>query len=154
MRILCSECFNQIIDINKGIAVCSHCGKEFNIKEKTDFFKIRIDGGYIKENLTYEDIVSGIKTGAIMYHEYIGSMNGPWIHIYDSIFGDLYKAKQTEKEATSKIILYKKQKKKITMVSSVSFLLFISICVNFILLILLYLMSSKFSILLEEIMKN
>ena len=154
MRILCSECFNQIVNIKKGHAVCSHCGKEFNIKEKADLFKIRIDGGFVKENLTYEDIVSGIKTGAILYHEYIGSKNGPWIHIYDSIFGDLYKTKETKKEDTSKIILYQKQKKKITLVSSVSFLLLISIGVNFILLILLYLMSNKFSFLLEEIMKN
>ena len=62
MRILCAECFNQIVDIKKGIAKCS-CGAEYNIAEKTTKFRIRVSGGFIKSNLLFDDITSGIKTG-------------------------------------------------------------------------------------------
>ena len=66
LRILCVECFNQIVNIKKGIAICSCCNAEYNIAEKSTQFKVRLSGGFIKTSLSYDDIVLGIKTGSIV----------------------------------------------------------------------------------------
>lgn len=141
LRILCADCFNQITNIKKGTARCS-CGAEYNISEKSSVFKVRLSGGFIKPNLSYDDIVSGIKTGAILADDYIASQNGPWIHIYDSSFEEYYKIIQ-HKELRSGIILYKKKKRKISLISTLSIMLIISIAINFILVVLLYIMNNR-----------
>ena len=91
LRILCAECFNQIVNIKKGIAVCSCCGAEYNIAEKSTQFKVRLSGGFIKTKLSYDDVVLGIKTGSILAGDYIASIDGPWIHVYDSSFEYYFK---------------------------------------------------------------
>lgn len=149
LRILCAECFNQIVDIKKGIAKCS-CGAEYNIAETTTKFKIRVSGGFIKSNLLFDDVTSGIKTGAILPDDYIASETGPWIHVYDSSFEDYYKIIQN-KEKRSGIILYEKKKRKISLISTLSMLLIISIAINFTLVVLLYMMNSKMTGLIEKI---
>lgn len=149
LRILCAECFNQIVDIKKGIAKCS-CGAEYNIAEKTTKFRIRVSGGFIKSNLLFDDITSGIKTGAILPDDYIASENGPWIHMYDSSFEDYYKIIQN-KDKRSGIILYEKKKRKISLITTLSMLLIISIAINFTLVVLLYMMNNKMTALIEKI---
>lgn len=149
LRILCVECFNQIVDIKKGIAKCS-CGAEYNIAEKTTKFKIRVSGGFVKSNLLFDDITSGIKTGAILSDDYIASENGPWIHLYDSSFEDYYKIIQN-KDKRSGIILYEKKKRKISLITTLSLLLIISIAINFTLVVLLYMMNNKMTTLIEKI---
>ena len=111
LRILCVECFNQIVNIKKGIAICSCCNAEYNIAEKSTQFKVRLSGGFIKTSLSYDDIVLGIKTGSILAGDYIASVDGPWIHVYDSSF-EYYFKKIDEQDNRSGIILYKKKKKK------------------------------------------
>ena len=150
MRILCAECFNQIVDIKKGIAVCSCCGAEYNIAEKASSFRVRLSGGFVKSNLSFDDIISGIKTGAILADDYIASINGPWIHVYDSSFEDYYKTIQN-KEHRSGIILYEKKKRKISIISTLSILLIISIAINFTLVVLLYIMNTKMTGLIEKL---
>ena len=110
LRILCVECFNQIVNIKKGIAICSCCNAEYNIAEKSTQFKVRLSGGFIKTSLSYDDIVLGIKTGSILAGDYIASVDGPWIHVYDSSF-EYYFKKIDEQDNRSGIILYKKEKK-------------------------------------------
>lgn len=149
LRILCAECFNQIVDIKKGIAKCS-CGAEYNIAEKTTKFRIRVSGGFIKSNLLFDDITSGIKAGAILPDDYIASENGPWIHVYDSSFEDYYKIIQN-KDKRSGIILYEKKKRKISLITTLSLLLIISIAINFTLVVLLYMMNNKMTALIEKI---
>lgn len=149
MRILCAECFNQIIDIKNGRAICTHCGSIYNISEKTTHFKVRFEGGFVKEKLTYDDVVSGIKTGAILSDEYIASMDGPWIHIYDSSFEEYYKH-LSSKEKRGGIVLYKKKKKKMSVIFAVSSLLIISVAINFILVVLLYITNGKIIYLIEK----
>ncbi len=141
LRILCAECFNQITNIKHGKASCS-CGAEYNIAEKSSIFKVRLAGGFIKNNLSYNDIVSGIKTGVILADDYIASQNGPWIHIYDSSFEEYYKIIQN-KELRSGIILYEKKKRKFSLISTLLILLIISIAINFTLVVLLYLMNNR-----------
>lgn len=153
MRILCAECFNQIINIKNGRAICTHCGSVYNIAEKTTHFKIRFEGGFVKEKLTYDDVVSGIKTGAVLSDEYIASMDGPWIHIYDSSFEEYFK-KLSTKEKRGGIVLYKKKKKKMSVIFAVSSLLIISIAINFILVVLLYLTSNRVTELINQITRG
>lgn len=149
LRILCAECFNQIVDIKKGIAKCS-CGAEYNIAEKATHFKIRLSGGFIKSNLLFDDVASGIKTGAILPDDYIASSNGPWIHVYDSSFEEYFKIIKDSK-SSSGIILYEKKKRKISLISTLSMLLIISIAINFTLVVLLYMMSNKVTNLIKQI---
>lgn len=149
LRILCAECFSQIVNIKNGIAKCS-CGAEYNIAEKTSSFRVRLSGGFVKSNLSYDDIISGIKTGAILADDYIASINGPWIHVYDSSFEDYYKTIQN-KENRSGIILYEKKKRKISIISTLSILLIISIAINFTLVVLLYIMNNKMTGLIEKL---
>ncbi len=150
MRILCAECFNQIVNIKKGIAVCSYCGAEYNISEKSSQFKVHLNGGFIKTKLSYDDIVLGIKTGSILAGDYIASIDGPWIHVYDSSF-EYYFKKIDEQDNRSGIILYKKKKKKISIINMLILLLIISIAVNWTLIILLYMMNNRIIDLVSQI---
>ncbi len=150
LRILCAECFNQITDIKKGIATCSCCGAEYNIAEKSTQFKVRLSGGFIKDKLSYDDIVLGIKTGSILAGDYIASIDGPWIHLYDSSF-EYYFKKIDEKDNRSGIILYKKKKKKMSLINTLAFLLIISIAINFTLIVLLYFMNNRITTLINRI---
>ena len=59
MKILCPQCFKQIENIKNNIAICD-CGFEYNIKNKSSLYRIRLDGGYIKEGMTYKDIIKNI----------------------------------------------------------------------------------------------
>ncbi len=151
LRILCAECFNQIVNIKNGKAICE-CGAEYNIAEKSSVFKVRLAGGFIKNNLSYNDIVSGIKTGAVLADDYIASQNGPWIHIYDSSFEEYYKIIQN-KEVRSGIILYEKKKRKFSLISALTTLLIISIAINFTLVVLLYLMNNRNTILIQKLLE-
>ena len=137
LRILCVECFNQIVNIKKGIAICSCCNAEYNIAEKSTQFKVRLSGGFIKTSLSYDDIVLGIKTGSILAGDYIASVDGPW--------------KIDEQDNRSGIILYKKKKKKLSVINMLVFLLIISIAINFTLIVLLYMMNSRITNLVGQI---
>lgn len=150
LRILCVNCFNQIVDIKKGRAVCSCCGEEYNIAEKSSQFKVRLSGGFIKTKLSFDDVVLGIKTGSILAGDYIASIDGPWIHVYDSSF-EYYLKKTDEKDLRSGIILYKKKKKKMSLINSLVFLLVISVAVNFSLMVLLYIMNNRITDLVRQI---
>ena len=150
LRILCAECFNQIVDIKKGIAICSCCGAEYNIAEKSTQFKVRLSGGFIKTKLSYDDVVLGIKTGSILAGDYIASIDGPWIHVYDSSF-EYYFKKIDEQDNRSGIILYKKKKKKLSVINALVFLLIISIAINFTLIVLLYMMNNRITNLVSQI---
>ena len=144
LRILCVECFNQIVNIKKGIAICSCCNAEYNIAEKSTQFKVRLSGGFIKTSLSYDDIVLGIKTGSILAGDYIA------IHVYDSSF-EYYFKKIDEQDNRSGIILYKKKKKKLSVINMLVFLLIISIAINFTLIVLLYMMNSRITNLVGQI---
>lgn len=151
MRILCAECFNQIVDIKKGIAKCN-CGATYNIKEKSTLFKVRLSGGFIKNNLSFDDVMLGIKTGSILAGDYVANVNGPWIYLYDSIF-EYYLKKIDEQDARSGIILYKKKQKKLSLINTFAILLIISIAINFILIVLLYMLNNKLINLISQIAK-
>lgn len=150
LRVLCAECFNQIVDIKKGAAVCSCCGAEYNIAEKSTQFKVRLSGGFIKTKLSYDDVVLGIKTGSILAGDYIAGIDGPWIYVYDSSF-EYYFKKIDEQDSRSGIILYKKKKKKLSIINSLVFLLIISIAINFTLIVLLYMMNNRITNLVNQI---
>ena len=111
---------------------------------------MRLSGGFIKDKLSYDDIVLGIKTGSILAGDYIASIDGPWIHLYDSSF-EYYFKKIDEKDNRSGIILYKKKKKKMSLINTLAFLLIISIAINFTLIVLLYFMNNRITTLINRI---
>lgn len=150
MRVLCAECFEQIGDIKKGTAVCSSCGHKYDISKRTTRFKIRLEGGYIKEELTVDDIVKSIRGGKIMADEYIASFDGPWIHIYDSPFAEYYKVK-TDISKRGGLVIYKQKKKKISVITALASLLIISATINFIFLILFIIMNRRIALLITKI---
>ena len=150
MRVLCADCFNQITNIQKDTAVCSHCGKEYYLKEKASKFKIRIEGGFIQENLSYEDVINGIKNHKILADEYIATPKGPWISIYDSPF-EVYYKQIVNVDKRDGIILYNMKRRRLSLSVVLGSLLIISIAINFVFMIILTSMSMKINDLIAKI---
>ncbi|MDT3694481.1 MAG: hypothetical protein ROM03_08710, partial [Mucispirillum sp.] len=86
----------------------------------------------------------------ILAGDYIASIDGPWIHVYDSSF-EYYFKKIDEQDNRSGIILYKKKKKKLSVINTLVFLLIISIAINFTLIVLLYMMNNRITNLVGQI---
>ncbi len=150
VRILCSHCFHQIIDAKENIATCSYCGKKYDIAESSPYFRVLLPGGHIKNNLSYDDVINFIKKGDILANDYIASPTGPWISIYSSPFEKCFKGEKIKNNKSS-IALYKRKKRRISIITTLSFLLMISIAINFALVILVYFMNNKISSLIEKI---
>lgn len=136
MKILCPQCFKQIEDIKKNIATC-YCGFEYNIKNKPSLYRLRLDGGYIKEGVNYNEVIKGIQDGSLLPNEYIAAQDGPWITIYDSPFAK-YIIKNSNKTYKRRAVpLYKERKRLKIFVIIISTLLIFSVSVNIVLSILM-----------------
>ncbi len=153
MKILCPECFSQITDVKKGTAVCGNCGSRFDMKAKTGIFKVRLDGGYIKEGMTHRDVVKSLEEGGILADEYIAAPNGPWITIYDSPFVSYIPKKGTKKlkSARTAVTLYRKRRAGRAAIIALTALLGLSAAVNIFLLTLMNRMQDRIEILVGKI---
>ncbi len=151
MKILCPQCFKQIENIKHSIAVCD-CGFEYNIKNKPSLYRIRLDGGYLKEGMTYNDIIKNIEDGGILPDELIAAQDGPWITICDSPFAKyIPKKKIKSKNSRTAIAIYKKRKRGQIFIIALSILLIFSIGVNILLLTLMTKMQARIEELIIKI---
>lgn len=151
MKILCPQCFKQIENIKNNIAICD-CGFEYNIKNKSSLYRIRLDGGYIKEGMTYKDIIKNIEDGGILADELIAAQDGPWITICDSPFAKHIPTKNIKsKNSRTAIAIYKRKKRGLYFVIALSTLLVFSIGVNIFLLTLMTRMQIRIEELITKI---
>ena len=60
MKILCPNCFKQITEFKYGKAKCHTCNTMFDLDAKASIFRVRLDGGYIKEGMSYNDVVNNL----------------------------------------------------------------------------------------------
>lgn len=152
MKILCPNCFEQITKINNDKAICTACNSEFNINVKTGIFKVRLDGGFIKEGMTYGEVAKSIKDGTILADEYIATPQGPWITVYDSPFEKFIpkKGRKKLKKARTAVSLYKKRRSAQTIIIILALLFAISFAANVFMLTIMQQMENRIEILVKE----
>lgn len=153
MKILCPKCFAQITETNEETASCGSCGAQFNLKSKGSIFRVRLDGGYIKEGMTFRDVVKNLEDGSILADEYIAAPDGPWITIYDSPFVSYIPKKRTRKlkSVRTAVMLYRKRKAGRNVIVALAVLFGLSAAVNALLLFLMTRMQERIEFLVGKI---
>lgn len=153
MKILCAECFHPIETVTGVNALCSQCGAEFKLDAKSSIFKVRLDGGYIKNDMTFDEVVKNIKDGNILADEYIAGENGPWITVYDSSFVGYIPKKDDKnyKKTRTEVTLYEQKKLGRLTIFTLATLFVLSFGVNVFLLVLMYMMRMRMQDLVGQI---
>ncbi len=153
MKMLCAKCFSPMENVSKSIAVCNSCGSKYILQNKATIFRVLLDGGFIKEGMSSNDIIKAIEIGNILPDEYIATYNGPWIAIIDSPFSKFIKENTAVKTTKKRIgvFLYFKNKRRFIAVTILSSFFLLSLIANVILLWIINNMNDKIEDLITKI---
>ena len=152
MKMLCPTCFEQITTIKGNKAICC-CGAEFDMDIKTSVFRVRLDGGYVKDCMSYGEVAKSIKDGSILADEYIATPNGPWITVYDSPFFKYIPKKGAKKlkNARTSVALYRKRQSARVLIVALTLLFAVSFLANVFMLTIVHRMEGRIETLVNTI---
>ncbi len=150
MKLLCADCFEDVVIKKSPIAECVACGRQYNLREKASLFKVRLEGGYVKDGMTKAEVVELIKSGRVKPDEYISSQSGAWVTLFNSSLAHHVAIKQV-KNTRTKHMLYQKRTSSRLARFALLFVLMLSLLSNGALLYIVFTQQTRITELVTKI---
>lgn len=128
MKAVCKKCNVDFETRGKTSFSCPSCGEQYDLKSKSETFIIKTLNGVTLGDLTFDSVKNGIASGKFLSTDFISGSGMPFIKIKDSEFGRFVMG-GTQKS----------QKKS----GSWSILFILSMLVNVLLLVFIYMQKIK-----------